>query len=63
MTKYEGEFFGFRYEIDCKDDTEFEDWLYEKLKKYQFTDLLLRVLDRLLNDTDTIKSIKLKVKV
>jgi hypothetical protein len=62
MTLYDGELFGFRFQKEFKDDAEFEEWLYQKLKKYQFIPIILRVFDRLLNDTDTIKAVKAQPK-
>jgi len=62
MTRYEGDIFGFHYDVEFKTVEEFEEWLYQKLRTYMFSDITIKVLDKVLNDTDTIKQIKVKIK-
>ncbi len=57
MTEYNGTIFGFNYNIELENDTEFEIWLEAKLRKYLVPDNSIekRVLEKILG-LDIIKT-------
>ena len=41
MTHYEGKILGFNYDIEKETETEFQEWLLAKLRRYLFADPLV----------------------